>query len=105
MAFYMKRRFPRAYWGALLVTYHGYREHGHRLVVIPSTERGEPAGQPLDVVRGWGATSSHPQGQPFAVLVARDGSIFVTDDDNGDLLRVSYDPSAGDGAPLAPLTE
>jgi glucose/arabinose dehydrogenase len=105
MAFYTKQKFPRPYWGALLVTYHGYREHGHRVVLIPTNRWGEPRGTPLDVIRGWGATSTRPQGQPVAVFVSTDGAIFVTDDENGDLLRLSYDPSAGDGAPLPPLTE
>ena len=105
MAFYTKRMFPRDYWGALLVGYHGYREHGHRLVLIPANRWGEPSAGPLDVIRGWEATSARAQGQPVAVFVATDGAIFVTNDENGDLLRLSYDPSAGDGSPMPPLTE
>jgi glucose/arabinose dehydrogenase len=105
MAFYTKRMFPPAYRGSLLVTYHGYREHGHRLVLIPTNGRGEPIGAPLDVIRGWNPTAATAAGQPFAVLVAKDGAIFVTNDDHGDLLRVAYDPGGGDGLPLPPLGE
>jgi glucose/arabinose dehydrogenase len=105
MAFYTRRMFPRAYWGGLLVTYHGYREHGHRLVLVPTNARGEPTGTPLDVIRGWNGNSARGPGQPFAVLVSKDGAIFVTNDDNGDLLRVVYDASAGDGLPMPPLTQ
>ena len=105
MAFYTKRLFPRAYRGALLIGYHGYREHGHRLVLVPVNDRGEPTGAPLDVIRGWDAAHGVAQGQPVAVFVARDGAIFVTNDENGDLLRLSYDPGAGDGAPLPPIAE
>ena len=44
-----------------------------------------------------------PQGAPVDVAVAQDGSIYVTEDKNNDVLRVFFDPSAGDGAPMKPL--
>ncbi len=37
------------------------------------------------------------------MLVAKDGSLFVTEDKNGDVLRVSFDAHLGNGAPMKPL--
>jgi glucose/arabinose dehydrogenase len=105
MRFYTGDMFPAAYHGNLILAYHGYRSHGHRLVVVPADARGVPSGEPLDVVRGWekNAATADPQGAPVDVLVAKDGSIFLSEDKNGDILRVSYDASKGSGAPLVPL--
>jgi glucose/arabinose dehydrogenase len=106
MAFYTGAMFPAAYRNNLVVTFHGYREYGHRLMLVPVDERGVPgAGEPLDIIRGWekSADGKDPQGAPVDVLVAKDGSLFVTEDKNGDVLRVFFDPSQGDGAPMRPL--
>ncbi len=105
MAYYTGSMFPAAYKNNLLVTYHGYRAHGHRLVLVPVDENGIPGGgQPLDVIRGWEKTADgqNPVGSPVDVLVAKDGSIYVTEDKNGDVLRLYFDPSAGNGAPMRP---
>jgi len=106
MAFYTGKMFPAAYSNNLLVTYHGYREYGHRLVMVPVDAQGVPGlAEPLDVLRHWekSADGNDPQGAPVDVMVARDGSIFVTEDKNGDVLRLFYDPSAGNGAPMKPV--
>jgi mono/diheme cytochrome c family protein len=106
MAYYTGELLPAPYRGNLIVTFHGYREHGHRLVLVPVDARGAPgAGEPLDIVRGWekSADGRDPQGAPVDVLVAKDGALLVTEDKNGDVLRVFYDPRLGDGAPMRPL--
>ncbi|MBS2012356.1 MAG: PQQ-dependent sugar dehydrogenase [Deltaproteobacteria bacterium] len=106
MAYYTGSMFPEAYKNNLLVTYHGYREYGHRLVLVPVDSRGVPgAGEPLDIIRGWekSADGRDPQGAPVDVLVAKDGSIYVTEDKNGTVLRVVFDPRGGNGAPMRPL--
>lgn len=103
MTYYTGAMFPEAYRGNLLVTYHGYRSNGHRLVLVPVDDNGIPgAGEPLDVIRGWekSADGRDPQGAPVDVLVAKDGSIYVTEDKNGTVLRVFYDRSRGDGTPM-----
>lgn len=102
MEYYRAERFPAAYRGNLIIGFHGYRENGHRIVMVPVDENGVPNGELRDLVRGWEKTDTQPQGAPVDVLVADDGSIFVTEDKNGTLLRISYDASAGDGAPLVP---
>jgi glucose/arabinose dehydrogenase len=104
MAYYTGDLFPAAYKNQLLVTYHGYREYGHRLVLVPVDDRGVPGlGDPLDILRGWEKTDKGPQGAPVDVLVAKDGSIYVTEDKNGTVLRVFFDPTKGDGAPMHPV--
>lgn len=106
MAYYTGTLFPAAYRGNLIVGYHGYRANGHRLVVVPVDQNGVPGGgEPLDIIRNWekSADGRDPIGSPVDVLVAKDGSIYVTEDKNGDVLRVFYDPSDGDGRPMRPL--
>jgi glucose/arabinose dehydrogenase len=104
MAYYTGQMFPAPYQGNLLVTFHGYREYGHRLVMVPVDANGVPgAGEPLDVIRGWEKNAKGPMGAPVDVMVARDGSIFVTEDKNGTVLRVFFDPSGGSGAPMRPV--
>ena len=106
MAFYGGVMFPAAYQNQLLVTFHGYREYGHRLMLVPVDANGVPGGgEPLDVIRGWEKSTdgNDPMGAPVDVLVAKDGAIIVTEDKNGDVLRVFYDKTKGNGAPLRPL--
>lgn len=106
MTFYTGAMFPAPYQNNLIMTFHGYREYGHRLMVVPVDAQGVPgAGEPLDIVRGWEKTADgrDPQGAPVDVLVADDGSLYVTEDKNGDVLRVFFDPRLGNGAPLRPL--
>ena len=106
MAFYTGDMFPAAYKNNLIVTFHGYREYGHRLVMVPVDAQGVPgAGEPLDIIRGWekSADGRDPQGAPVDVIVAKDGSLYVTEDKNGDVLRVFFDPRGGNGAPMRSL--
>jgi glucose/arabinose dehydrogenase len=106
LAYYTGSMFPEAYQGQLLVTFHGYREYGHRLVLVPVDANGAPGGGELkDVIRGWekSADGKDPQGAPVDVLVAKDGSLILTEDKNGTVLRVVFDASGGDGAPMKPL--
>jgi glucose/arabinose dehydrogenase len=106
MTYYTGDMFPAPYKNNLIVTFHGYREYGHRLMLVPVDAQGIPGGgQPLDIIRGWekSADGNDPQGAPVDVLQAKDGSLYVTEDKNGDVLRVFFDPRAGNGAPLTPL--
>lgn len=105
MRFYTGAMFPPAWRNGLLVTFHGGRAYGHRLVLLPTREDGTPTGSLFDIVSGWDdrpMAPSHPRGRPVDVTVARDGSLFLTEDHNGTVLRVFFDPTRGDGAPLAP---
>jgi glucose/arabinose dehydrogenase len=100
------KMFPAAYQGNLIVAYHGYREYGHRVVMVPVDARGVPGGgAPLDLIRGWVANpaKSNPTGAPVDVMVAADGAIWITEDKNRTVLRVSYDKARGNGLPMAAL--
>jgi hypothetical protein len=106
MQYYTGALFPPIYKNQLIAAYHGYRDNGHRLVMVPVDEEGKPGvGEPLDIIRGWDAKVSPaaPQGAPVDVELARDGAILLTEDKNGTVLRVSYNPALGDGKPLAAL--
>jgi glucose/arabinose dehydrogenase len=100
------KMFPSVYHGSLILAYHGYREYGHRIVMVPVDARGVPGqGAPLDIVRNWVANpgKANPTGAPVDVMVANDGAIWVTEDKNRTLLRISYSPGAGNGAPMTAL--
>ncbi len=74
--------------------------------MVPVDANGIPgAGEPLDVIRGWdkSADGKEPLGTPVDVLGAKDGSLYVTEDKNGDVLRVFFDPSEGNGLPMKAL--
>ena len=104
MTYYTGSMFPAAYKNQLLVTFHGYREYGHRLMLVPVDANGYPgSGQPMDIIRGWEKTGTDPQGAPVDVMQASDGSIFLTEDKNGTVLRVFFDAAKGNGAPMTPL--
>ena len=87
-------KLPAPFTGHLLVAYHGYREGGHRVVAFRLDARGLPAGKSVDLIAGWKARPAsatqpaRPQGAPVDVRIAADGSVFVTEDRNGTLLRL-----------------
>jgi glucose/arabinose dehydrogenase len=80
--------------GRLLVTLHGYRPTGSRILAIELDDKGLPrAGQKLrDLTPGWGAVrGERPAGAPVGMAVASDGAIWVADDRNGAILRFAKD--------------
>ena len=114
--YYSGAMFP-ALKGKLLMTWHGYRPTGSRIVAfdvdatgVPITtpharfpEYGEggvsfkpygpgPAAEPLILTPGWGLKpGSHPAGAPVGITVAQDGSLWVADDRNASILRIAVD--------------
>jgi glucose/arabinose dehydrogenase len=105
--------------GRLLVTLHGYRATGSRIVAYAVDERGAPqrtvnaryavypnhpgavaarryrpgpAADSLILTRGWNAVAGlRPAGAPVGMAVARDGALWVAEDRNGVLLRFAPD--------------
>ena len=76
--------------GHLLIAYHGYRAQGHRIVSLALDGQGGPLGQPQDVVSGWDyAEGIHPMGAPVALWQMDDGSVLISEDHNGTLLRLT----------------
>lgn len=95
MAYYSGPLEPIA--GRLLIALHGYRATGHRVLAVRVDARGVPLAEaPLEpVIVGWDASDSGPRGTPVELAVARDGSVWLTEDTNGTVLRLARDAYAG----------
>lgn len=75
---------------AIALAFHGYEPTGHRITLIPINSRGDLAGQSRDIVFGWSALRSvRPKGTPVGIASAPNGGLYVTEDGNGSLLRIS----------------
>ena len=91
MMYYRGRQFPAEFRGALIIGNHGYRSNGHRIVAFRADRTGLPVGDPLTLVDGWEPLAGvRPIGAPVAFAVGRDGALYVTEDRNGTVLRLSY---------------
>jgi glucose/arabinose dehydrogenase len=78
---------------AIAITLHGYQPTGHRITLVPINARGDLAGQSRDIVFGWTALRGvRPAGTPVGISSAPNGGLYVTEDGNGTLLRVSVQP-------------
>ena len=77
----------------LLISLHGYRALGHRLIALPVNAEGlpSPTATPEDIISGWEASDTQPKGTPVALTVARDGSVWLVEDNNGTVLRLGPD--------------
>ena len=82
-----------AYWdGKLVVGYHGYRDNGHRLVAFPIDAKGVPNGPSTELIGGWVEKSGQELGGPVGIAAAPDGSLWVTDDRNNMVIRLTKAP-------------
>ncbi|AMP00539.1 glucose / Sorbosone dehydrogenase family protein [Collimonas arenae] len=76
--------------GHLIIGYHGYRDTGHRLVSQALNATYQPVGEPQEIISGWHyRAGGHPMGAPVALATLDDGSIVITEDRNGTLLRLA----------------
>jgi glucose/arabinose dehydrogenase len=107
--------FPRLR-GRLLVSLHGYRGVGARIMAYEVDARGLPVIRPrstyalfrgasairhrfpargqtgLDLTPSWNAVAGvRPFGRPVGLSVAADGAIWVADDRNGTIIRIAAD--------------
>jgi len=74
----------------LIISYHGYRDSGHRIVSLALDDHFHPSGEPQDLVWGWNnAPGDHPMGSPVSITEMSDGSLLVTEDRNGTLLKIA----------------
>jgi glucose/arabinose dehydrogenase len=95
LAFNRGSQFPAEYKDDLFVAFHGSWNRsiptGYKVVRIHWTN-GKP--QVEDFITGWlppGAQSRDGlMGRPVGILFAQDGSMFVTDDEDGVIYRVTY---------------
>ena len=118
--YYSGAMFP-ALQGKLLMSWHGYRPTGSRIVAFDVDAKGvptvkkdarypeysadgvtfkaygsgpgaEPGAEPLVLTPGWDLKAgSHPAGAPVGITVAQDGSLWVPDDRNAAILRIAAD--------------
>jgi len=113
MTWYQGAMFP-GLQGKLLMSWHGYRSTGGRLVafavdaggvpltrakatypIYPSGSRpfgAGPAAQAQVLTPGWGRVEGvRPQGTPVGITVADDGALWVADDKNASIIRFAVD--------------
>jgi glucose/arabinose dehydrogenase len=88
MAFYAARQFPSAFQNSLLITYHGYRKHGHRVVALQ--DAGGPVGISVTLVEGERG-DARGLGAPVGIAVGSDGDVYVSDDHSGLVARLHYE--------------
>jgi glucose/arabinose dehydrogenase len=89
MAYYTSGLLPAEYHGNLVIGYHGYQDHGRRVVAFRTDARGLPQGEAVELIGGWGAADGRPMGAPTDLKVGADGAIYITEDRNGTVLRLS----------------
>ncbi|MBA2447524.1 MAG: sorbosone dehydrogenase family protein [Chloroflexi bacterium] len=92
LAFYDGSQFPEEYRGDLFVAFHGSwnrsEQTGYKLVRIRMRD-GQPTGEIEDFVVGW-IDEKPAWGRPVDVRVGHDGALYVSDDKNGQIYRISY---------------
>jgi glucose/arabinose dehydrogenase len=118
--YYSGPMFP-ALQGKLLMSWHGYRPTGSRIVAFDVDARGVPVttpharfpeylgdghiafkayrggrgAEPLVLTPGWDLKRGvRPAGAPVGITIARDGALWVADDRNGAILRFAAEPIA-----------
>jgi glucose/arabinose dehydrogenase len=97
MVFYQGNSFPAEYKGSAFVTMHGSwnreKRTGYKVVRMLFDPSGKPTGEYEDFMTGFVVSDTALWGRPVGVAVANDGSLFVTEDGNGTIWRVSYQGS------------
>lgn len=74
-----------AYWhDGLVLSFHGYRKHGHRVVWFPIDTEGKPSGPFKELIFDW----EKPQGSPVDIRPGPDGALYIVEDHNGTVLRL-----------------
>jgi glucose/arabinose dehydrogenase len=94
MTFYQGDSFPAGYKGSAFVAMHGSwnrdQRTGYKVVRLLFDAAGKATGEYEDFMTGMVVSDSEVWGRPVGVAVANDGSLFVTEDGNGTIWRISY---------------
>ncbi|MBY6241854.1 sorbosone dehydrogenase family protein [Methylosinus sp. Sm6] len=93
MIFYTGDMFPPRYRGGVFSAQHGSWDRampvGARVMFTPvGADRKASASEPF--AEGWNTTDPHYLGRPVDVAQLPDGSLLVTDDQNGAVYRIAY---------------
>ncbi len=83
--------------GKLVVSLHGYRETGHRIVSLDLNEQLIPSGETRkELVTNWsGKNGLTPKGSPVGMTVAKDGAIWFVEDKNKTIMVFAKGSQAG----------
>ena len=93
ITFYDGPMFPADYRGSAFVALHGSWNRGSRTgykVVRILMKGGAPTGEYEDFMTGFVIDEERVWARPVGVAVDKDGSLFVSDDGNGTVWRVTY---------------
>ena len=94
IVFYEGNDFPASYKGSAFVALHGSWNRadrtGYKVVRLLFDNAGKPSGEYEDFLTGFVISDKQVWGRPVGVAVAKDGSLFVTEDSNGTIWRVSH---------------
>ena len=100
MTFYNGHQFPASYSGDAFAAEHGSwnraRRGGYEVIRVPM-KNGHATGEYEDFMTGFVTADGKVWGRPVGVTVAKDGSLFVTDDGTKVVWHVSY---TGKGAAM-----
>jgi glucose/arabinose dehydrogenase len=98
IVFYDGDDFPVEYTGSAFVTLHGswnrHQRTGYKVVRLLFDASGRPTGVYEDFMTGMVLSDREVWGRPVGVAVAQDGSLFVTEDGNGTIWRVTHASTA-----------
>ena len=97
LAFYRGSQFPAQYRGGAFIAFHGswnrapMPQEGYNIVFVPMRD-GRPSGQWSVFADGFRGPDRNAQAQhrPMGLAVARDGSLYVSDDTGGRIYRIRY---------------
>lgn len=87
MTYWTGRNAPSTFVGRLVISLHGYRDTGHRLIAFDVDSQGRPTGEPIALIDDWGEKDlaggdTQNLGGPVGVAPMPDGSLIVADDRN-----------------------
>lgn len=87
------KQFPEAYQNSLYIAFHGSWNRstptGYKVVRVPLKD-GKVSGPPEDFITGWLQNNGSATGRPVEITFASDGTLFVSDDDQGVIYHIWY---------------
>lgn len=96
LKFYTGKTFPQKYHGGAFVAFRGSWNRnegtGYKIVFVPFNDQGRPKGYYEDFLTGFLVEPTIPStwGRPVGLLVMPDGSLLVTEEENGRIYRIQY---------------